>query len=161
MCIRDRITTGRVDILQGNIHYLSNVFNVSEGYAIWGGASESLLPVVHLKANSKVSNYKIAMKLNGVPGDFKFELSSEPILNDSQIVMLLTTNTDLLGKNEEGLQNALFNAGLQMVFNSSGVQTYVKELVGLDYINITSSLMDGYEGVAAQHNNYYLSLIHI
>ena len=101
------------------------------------------------------------MKLNGVPGDFKFELSSEPILNDSQIVMLLTTNTDLLGKNEEGLQNALFNAGLQMVFNSSGVQTYVKELVGLDYINITSSLMDGYEGVAAQHNNYYLSLIHI
>ena len=153
--LSEPITTGRVDILQGNIHYLSNVFNVSEGYAIWGGASESLLPVVHLKANSKVSNYKIAMKLNGVPGDFKFELSSEPILNDSQIVMLLTTNTDLLGKNEEGLQNALFNAGLQMVFNSSGVQTYVKELVGLDYINITSSLMDGYEGVAAQHNNYY------
>ena len=54
----------------------------------------------------------------------------------------------------DAVQGALFNAGLQMVFNS-GVQDYLKQTIGLDYISVTSSLNEGYESDFKQNDSYY------
>lgn len=148
------ISSGRVNVLNGTIHYLSNEFNVTDGYAIWGGVPDSILPVINLAAGTKVGHYTVDMKLSGPPGAFRFELNSEPALNDSQIVTLLTVHSDPSSPDNDAVQGALFNAGLQMVFNS-GVQDYLKQTIGLDYISVTSSLNEGYASDLKQNDSYY------
>jgi translocation and assembly module TamB len=148
------ITSGRVNVERGVITYLSNKFNVTAGDAIWGGVPDSFLPVVHLEAVSKVGHYNISMKLDGPPGGFRFDLSSEPALNDSQIMTLLTVHTDPNSDSNDAAQGALFNAGLQMVF-SSGLEDLVKDYIGLDFISVTSSLTDYYDSSSNQDDSYY------
>ena len=60
------ISSGRVNVLNGTIHYLSNEFNVTDGYAIWGGVPDSILPVINLAAGTKVGHYTVDMKLSGL-----------------------------------------------------------------------------------------------
>ena len=64
------------------------------------------------------------MKLSGPPGSVRFELNSEPALNDSQIVTLLTVHSDPSSPDNDAVQGALFNAGLQMVFNLSLIHIF-------------------------------------
>lgn len=148
------VMSGKVAVDEGTVKYLSNEFKVSDGYAVWGGVPDSFLPVVHLTGLTKVGHYDVTMKLDGPPGAFQFNLSSEPALNDQQIVTLLTVHQDPNGDGGDAAAGALFNAGLQMVF-SSNLQNYLKDTIGLDYISVTSSLTDYYDSATSQNDNYY------
>lgn len=151
------LMSGRVNVEKGTIRYLSNEFNVTEGTATWGGIPDSLLPVLNVRADTTVGHYKIDMDLKGPPGDFRFDLKSEPALNDSQIVTLLTFRQAPGSGNSDESTGALFNAGLQMAF-SGGVQDFLKNSFGLDLISVTSSLTDYYDTSSMNDDFYYIKI---
>lgn len=150
------ITSGRVNVERGTIKYLANEFVVTEGAAIWGGVSESLLPILNVKANTSVGHYKVGMDLQGPPGGFVFRMHSEPALNDTQIITLLTLRqAPGSASDEDNTTSALFNAGLSMAF-SGGVQDLIRNTLGLDLISVTSTLTDYYTSSDyALNNDYY------
>ena len=67
-----------------------------------------------MKGTTKVGSYNITAEMDGIPGNLKTEFHSEPYLNDSQILMLLTLHANPEGDNTEAIKGALFNAGLTM-----------------------------------------------
>lgn len=153
------VTSGRVTVDKGTIKYLSNEFNITEGTAVWGGVPDSFLPVLNVKANTTVGHYKVGMDLSGPPGGFIFNLHSEPSLNDTQIVTLLTLRQAPGSAEEDSATGALFNAGLSMVF-SGGVQDLIRNTFGLDLISVTSSLTDYYSSSDSGLNDdyYYIKI---
>ncbi len=51
----------------------------------------------------------------------------------------------------------MFNAGLTLVFGNE-VQNFFKDTIGLDLINVTSSLTDYYDSSSADDNYYYIKI---
>lgn len=151
--------SGRVDVEKGTIRYLSNEFAVTNGNAVWGGVPDSFLPVVNISANTTVGHYKVSMDLKGPPGGFVFDMHSEPALNDTQIMTLLTLRQAPGSETGDEMTGALFNAGLQMLF-SGGVQDILQNTFGLDLISVTSSLGGYYDSGSVDGNddNYYVKI---
>ena len=148
------VMSGKINVEKGIVRYLSNEFTVSEGTAVWGGVPDSFLPVLNVAGETTVGHYKVGMELKGPPGNFRFDLRSEPSLNDSQIVTLLTLR-QAPGQDNDAAAGALFNAGLQMMF-SGGVQDFLRNSFGLDLVSVTSSLNDNYDsGSAAMNDDFY------
>lgn len=136
---------------------MSNEFTVTNGNAVWGGVPDSFLPVVNISANTTVGHYKVSMDLKGPPGGFVFDMHSEPALNDTQIMTLLTLRQAPGSETGDEMTGALFNAGLQMLF-SGGVQDILQNTFGLDLISVTSSLGGYYDSGSVDGNddNYYV-----
>ena len=156
------LMSGKLDVTRGVIKYLTHNFNISEGTAVFGAVSDSFLPVMTLKGETQVDTYKIRMDLKGPVGKFVLKLSSEPALNDTQIVSLLTFGRDSVKGgfgDTDSRTGALFNAGLQMVFNGS-VQNFLQNSFGLDLFNVTTSmdtLFDSKSG-STDDEYYYLKV---
>ena len=156
--LNDPILTGRVNVEKGTVRINMSEFKVDEARAIWGGEPGSFLPVVHVKANTKVGHYAIGAELDGPPGDMKTVFHSEPALNDSQIVMLLTLHADPTQNSSDAMEGALFNAGLTMIFGDS-MKSFFQDTIGLDLISVTSSLTDYYSSLDDnQTGNYYIKI---
>ncbi len=136
------IMSGKVDVDRGVVKYLTNNFTIKQGSAVFGTVPDSFMPTLNLRGETKVGQYKVNMELTGPVGQFRFRLRSEPALNDSQIVKLLTFHQDVSGSgNSNGNTDetgALFNAGLQMVFNGT-VQNFLQNSFGLDLFSVTTS----------------------
>ena len=145
---------GKVNVEKGTVKVNMTEFNISSGYAAWNGEQGNILPAIHMKGTTKVGSYNITAEMDGIPGNLKTEFHSEPYLNDSQILMLLTLHANPEGDNTEAIKGALFNAGLTMVLGNS-VQDFFKETIGLDMISITSSLTDYYDSRTVNNDNYY------
>ena len=156
------LMSGKLDVTRGVIKYLTHNFNISEGAAVFGAVPDSFLPVMALKGETQEGTYKIQMDLKGPVGKFALKLSSEPALNDTQIVSLLTFGRDSVKGGLGDIDNrtgALFNAGLQMVFNGS-VQNFLQNSFGLDLFNVTTSmdtLFDSKSG-SGDDEYYYLKV---
>lgn len=146
--------TGKVNVDKGTVKVNMTEFNVDSGHAVWSGNQETILPTIRAKASTKVGHYNITAEMEGIPGNLKTEFHSEPYLNDSQILMLLTLHANPEGDNSGAIEGALFNAGLTMVLGNS-VQNFFKDAIGLDLISITSSLTDYYDSKTANNDNYY------
>ena len=149
------VVTGRVNAEKGTVKINTTEFKMNEANAIWGGEPGSLLPDIHAKAFTKVGHYGITAELDGPPGNMKTTFHSEPALNDTQILMLLTLHQNPDDKDSSGaMEGALFNAGLTMLFGN-GVQDFLQDKIGLDQISITSSLTDYYDNVDDNNDSYY------
>ena len=151
------LMSGKVDVEQGVVKYLTNNFTITEGNAIFGGVPDSFLPTLNLKGQAKVGQYKVNMGLTGPIGNFRFRLRSEPALSDSQIVTLLTFHRDSKNTGNSGDENqtgALFNAGLQMVFNGA-VQNFLQNSFGLDLFTVTTSLDTYFDSKSANEKDEY------
>lgn len=149
------MVTGRVNAEKGTVKINTTEFKMNEANAIWGGEPGSLLPDIHAKAFTKVGHYGITAELDGPPGNMKTTFHSEPALNDTQILMLLTLHQNPDDKDSSGaMEGALFNAGLTMLFGN-GVQDFLQDKIGLDQISITSSLTDYYDNVDDNNDSYY------
>ena len=88
--LREPIMTGRVNVEKGTVKINTTEFKIDQANAVWGGTPGSFLPVIHARADTKVGHYNIKAELDGLPGDMKTTFHSDPALNDSQIIMLLT-----------------------------------------------------------------------
>lgn len=153
------LMSGKVAVDRGAIKYLSNEFTITEGTATWGGVPDTFMPTLNVHAVSNVGHYKVMMDVKGPADDMQLDLSSEPSLNDSQIVMLLTLRQAPGSSGEDNTTGALFNAGLQMLF-SAGISDFLKDSFGLDMISVTTSLTDYYASNTANQrdDDYYIKL---
>ncbi len=152
--LSDPAMSGRVNVEKGTVKINMSEFKVDEARAIWGSQPGSFLPVIYAKADTKVGHYAITAELNGPPGDMKTTFRSEPALNDSQIVMLLTLHQDPTKDSSGAMEGALFNAGLTMIFGDS-MKDFLQDKIGLDYISVTSNLTDYYDNVDDTNDSYY------
>ena len=157
--LSEPMMTGRVNVEKGTVKINMSEFKVNEARAVWGSMPGSFLPVVYVKADTKVGHYAIQAELNGPPGDMKTTFHSEPALNDSQIVMLLTLHQDPTKDSSGAMEGALFNAGLTMMFGN-GMQDFLQDKIGLDYMSVTSSLTDYYDSKVddSSNGNYYIKI---
>lgn len=157
--VAEPVMTGRVNVEKGTVKINMSEFKVGEARAVWGSMPGSYLPVVYVKADTKVGHYAIQAELNGPPGDMKTTFHSEPALNDSQIVMLLTLHQDPTKDSSGAMEGALFNAGLTMMFGN-GMQDFLQDKIGLDYISVTSNLTDYYDSKLDDTNSgyYYIKI---
>lgn len=146
--------TGRINVDKGTIKVNTTEFKVEKGQALWGGNPNSFMPTVHVASNANVGNYKIGAQIDGIPGNLETKLHSEPYLNDSQILMLLTLHQNPHASAEDTNQNAFFNAGLAMLFNG-GVKDFLTDKIGLDMISVTSGLNDYNDSTGIDKNNFY------
>lgn len=153
--VNDPIMSGRVNVEKGTVRINTSTFKVEQAHAVWGNEAGSFLPDVYAKAVTKVGHYNITAELEGAVNNMKTTFHSEPALNDSQILMLLTLHQNPNNKEDnEAMEGALFNAGLTMLFGN-GIQDFLQDKIGLDQISITSSLTDYYDNVDDSNDNYY------
>ena len=147
--------SGKVEAVKGQVRYLYNEFNVEHGEAVWGGMTDSFLPILHVLADTHIGHYYIGMEVNGPPTNIDFRLKSDPHLSDQQIMMLLTLNQDPTGESVN-TGGALLNAGLQLAF-SGGIQNALRNTFGLDMITMTTNLTDSYQPnkATSMNDNYY------
>ena len=149
--------SGKVNVEKGTVKVNMTEFKIDSGSAVWGGEEGGILPTIRVRASAKVSDYNIWAELDGVPGNMTTVFRSEPYLNDSQILMLLTLHSNPNGENQGAMEGALFNAGLTLVFGN-GVQDFFQDTIGLDLISITSSLTDYYDSDSSNNNYYYIKI---
>lgn len=153
--LSEPIMSGRVNVDKGTVKINTTEFKMDQANAVWGEEVGSFLPSIHAKAFTKVGHYEITAQLEGPVGNMKTTFHSDPALNDSQILMLLTLHQDPNSKDNNGaVEGALFNAGLTMLFGN-GVQDFLQDKIGLDLISITSSLTDYYDNVDDNNDSYY------
>ena len=156
--LSDPVMSGRVNVDKGTVKLNTTEFKMGDAHAVWGEEPGSLLPSIHAKAFTKVGHYEIIAQIDGPVGSMKTTFHSEPALNDSQILMLLTFHQDPNSKDNNGaMEGALFNAGLTMLFGN-GIQDFLQDKIGLDLISITSNLTDYYDSVDDNSNNYYIKI---
>lgn len=146
---------GKVNIRNGTVKYVNTQFKLEPGVVHFNNP-QSFLPTIELKGHAKVREYNITMDLRGPVDALQFKLSSEPYLEERQIVSLLT----LKGAGHKSSQinaedvNALITAGLEMTL-FSGVESTLQDTFGLDLVSITTGSLDPYEPTNKVNQGYY------
>ncbi len=109
-------TTGEIDILRGNVHYMKTFFNVKAGSALYFNQFESFLPSINLKAECLMPRIKLYLALTGPVENIKFSLTSNPPMNQEELLkMLLFQGNYQPGQDLNGRDiNQLATLGLQI-----------------------------------------------
>ncbi len=94
------IIVGRVEAIDGEIYFRKNRFKVVSGRVDFTDP-ERINPVFDIQASSRVRNYQISLNLTGTLERFNLTLVSDPPLNETDILALLT-----VGKTTEELAGA-------------------------------------------------------
>ena len=153
--LSEPVMSGRVNVEKGTVRINTTEFKVDQANGTWGREIGSFLPDIHAKAFTKVGRYTVTAELEGPPGNMRTTFHSDPALNDSQIVMLLTLHQNPNSKENDGaVEGALFNAGLTMLFGNS-IQDFLQDKIGLDLISVTSNLTDYYDNTSDNNEGYY------
>jgi len=80
---------GFAEIVQGKILFKDKNFTVQSGSVEFDNPT-LIDPILNLNANAEISGFKIQMLVSRRLSDFKIDLSSTPVLPDSEILSLLT-----------------------------------------------------------------------
>ncbi|MDI6850766.1 MAG: translocation/assembly module TamB domain-containing protein [bacterium] len=80
---------GTVDVVKGYFLYLDRIFDIQSGYVNFN-SSEDLEPEFNLKAFSKVDTFNVYLTLAGTMRNPQITLTSEPPLDELNIIYLLT-----------------------------------------------------------------------
>lgn len=132
--------SGKFRVTSGTLKYLNNRFKITEGFANF--VSGSILPELRLQAEAMVQNYRILIAAKGPATQMNLDLSSEPHLDNRQIVSLLTFGRS--ESNDSGISskdaNMLLAASLQN-FAFGYVENVLRNNLGLDLVNITTGAL--------------------
>lgn len=153
--VRPRVTGGFI-APGGTIKYLNTCFRITEARADFS-MPYTFLPVLHVKAQATLSNYKIDMAVDGPPDQMQLTLTSDPPLTQEQIISLLTLKTTNEGINSNGL-SALVAGGLEMaVFGT--LESELQDHLGIDQITLSTNYLDPFKmqssGDDGARINYY------
>lgn len=130
------VLLGKLNTDKGIVYFRNNEFRVLKARIDFIDP-EKTIPYFDIVAETKIKNYHIRLSLDGNFEHFNLSLSSDPILNESDILSLLTVGH--LGKQMKGLEGSVgtseatsFLAGkLQDV-----LEERVKTITGIDRIQI-------------------------
>ena len=136
----------------GTITYINSVFDIREGEAHFNQL-ESFFPSVRFFADTKLSNTKVFLYLNGSLNNMKLKLGSTPEMSETEIIQLLTLRENY----EKGSQNIaaadLLAIGLQVSILGD-LEDTVRRTLGLDQFRISSgtgSAFDKYDDESGKH----------
>lgn len=145
---------GGFEVKEGTVKYLNNTFKIINGKADF--VPGSFMPILHVEAESRVQSYNVNLAVNGPVDQMDLRLTSEPRLDERQIISLLTFGYS--NGNDSSLSsddaNALLAAGVRSAL-AGYIEGTLKNSLGLDRINITSGSLDPNEDASDTTNGYY------
>ena len=127
---------GRLESNGGVVYFRNNEFKLVNGVAEFVDPRR-INPMVDLQAETKVKEYLISLSLSGTVDKIKVTLSSDPPLEDEDIISLLT-----LGRTSEGLKGheAVVTTGEATSFVTGQIQDAVesrlRKITGFDRFQI-------------------------
>lgn len=139
------ITSGRFEVVRGTVSYLRTPFKIKEGRADFT-QFDSLLPVIKLDAETRLEHTTVKLELDGPVTSMEMRLTSEPNMNQQEILSLLTLRSRYFDKqkqggagHDEGLGRdelvGLLDAGLQMRFVAE-MEDAFRRAFGLDEFRV-------------------------
>lgn len=145
---------GGFEVKEGTLKYLNNTFKITTAKVdfVYG----TFMPILHAEAVARVQSYKVNLEVNGPVEQMDLRLTSEPYLEERQIISLLTFGYS--NGNDSSLSSddasALLAAGVRSAL-SGYIEGTLKNNLGLDRINITSGSLDPNEDSNSTTNGYY------
>lgn len=141
----------------GTVTYIQNVFDIREGEAHFNQMG-SFLPTIHFVADSKVSNVKVDLTIDGAIGSDKklpkINLSSTPEMSETEIAQLLTLR-DAYGNNTDNMSATdILALGLQMSILGD-IEDSVKRTLNLDTFTFAAGSGSAFLSDENEHNNEF------
>ncbi len=133
-------TSGEIHSTRGTISYLKTSFKVREANAYFNQVG-SLFPSLHVEADTRLEKTKVYLNVNGPVEAMNFKLTSDPEMNEQEILSLLTlrshynskdNNDSSMGRDE---LTSMLNIGLQMSFLSE-IESILRQAIGVDEFNV-------------------------
>lgn len=140
--------SGRFKAVRGTVNYLHTAFQVDSASANFTQYG-SLLPVVRMTASTKLEMTKVTLAVNGPLNAMDVRLSSEPGMNQQEILSLLTLRSHYYDKNQAGGSGnglgreevlTLLNTGLQMRFMVEAESAF-RNAFGVDEFRLVRSTL--------------------
>lgn len=130
---------GRIESKDGYVYFRNNEFRIIFASVDFADPNR-IKPVVNLTAETNVKGYDIRLSLEGMMDHFNLALSSEPHLEEMDILSLLTVGQ--VGKELKGVAGGI-GAGEATSFITGKVQDVVEErlrtITGVDRFQVESS----------------------
>ena len=131
---------GRLESRDGIFYFRNNEFKILHASADFADPNR-LNPVVEISAETNKAGYRIKLNLEGQIEHFNLTLSSDPPLEEMDILSLLTVGN--IGKEMKGFEGGI-GAGEATSFLSGALQSVFEErlktVTGLDRIQIDPSI---------------------
>ncbi|MBI5212664.1 MAG: translocation/assembly module TamB domain-containing protein [Nitrospirae bacterium] len=130
------IILGKVDTREGVVYFRNNEFKALKASVDFSNPNR-INPYFDIVAETRVKNYNIRLSLNGYVEQFNLALSSDPVLNETDIFSLLTVGQ--IGKHLKGLEGGI-GAGEATSFITGKLQDVFEErlktITGIDRIQV-------------------------
>jgi hypothetical protein len=134
------VVFGRLESIDGIFYFRNNEFNILHASADFADPNR-LNPVIDISAETNKAGYRINLNLEGQIEHFNLTLSSDPPLDEMDILSLLTVGN--IGTQMKGLEGGI-GAGEATSFLSGALQSVYEErlrtVTGLDRIQIDPSI---------------------
>ena len=138
-------STGTLTVARGGtINYLKRVFNIREGEAHFDQVG-SLLPSIRFFADTKLSDARVFLSLNGPLDTLKFKLTSSPEMSESDIIQMLTFGSSSKTGGSEFKAGDLIMVGLEMGFLSE-VEDMIRKSLFLDTFAVSKGSGSAFYG---------------
>ncbi|MFO8062884.1 MAG: translocation/assembly module TamB domain-containing protein [bacterium] len=141
--------TGRADIIRGSYYYIDKRFTVTDGYFNLRESNQIVDPYVSINSQTRVNYYDIDgykdadifLKVSGNLEEPEITLYSKPAMDMDDILSILSFNTSVAALNSVGkISRALPEKALQVYLRSNYLNA-VSSSIGLDQLNIETSLL--------------------
>ena len=127
---------GRLESKEGIAYFRNNEFRIIHASAYFADPNR-INPVMELAAETSTQGYHIKLNLDGQMEHFNLSLSSDPHLEEMDILSLLTTGK--VGKQLKGIESGI-GAGEATSFLSGGLQDIFEErlktITGLERVQV-------------------------
>jgi translocation and assembly module TamB len=130
------IILGKLNTKEGMVYFRNNEFRLTKASLDFSNPNQ-INPYFDIVADTRVNNYKVMLSLNGFVDQFNLSLSSDPVLNETDILSLLTVGQS--GKTLRGLEAGI-GAGEATSFLTGKMQDVVedrlKTITGFDRVQV-------------------------
>lgn len=130
------VLLGKAETREGLVFFRNNQFRILKARIDFSNPS-GVRPYFDIVSETRVSNYKIRMSLDGYAEQFNLALSSDPHLEETDIFSLLTVGH--IGKNVKGLEGGI-GAAEATSFMTGKLQDVIEErlktITGIDRVHI-------------------------
>lgn len=140
------VLKGHAGVRQGTLKFMNNVFDVDKADIRFNNAAP---PNPHLDVQliADISGYLIYLKISGLADDPVIELTSEPDMNEADIIAVLLfgqpandLDNDQRGRaheeNDPGAQLRENLAAMAVVFGGAGLQNKMSNTLGVDMVEM-------------------------
>lgn len=155
-------TSGEIHSTRGTISYLKTPFKVREGTAYFNQVG-SLLPSVHVDADTRLSRTKVYLNVDGPVEMMKFRLTSDPAMNEQEILSLLTLRSRYNSKDNSNSGigqdelTSMLNIGLQMSFLSE-FENIVRKAIGVDEFSVVRDTLSSTDSSSLNREVYNVEI---